>query len=324
MKYMLVCLIGVLGVFMIFLSTGASLDLNPTSSLNQNSEQGSQVFYKAPKLCDSIDFAGERVPIDRFDIRERLDREVLSNSYFHSNTFLLIKRANRYFPVIEPILKEHNIPEDFKYLAMIESGFIPTIVSPAGAAGIWQFMKPTAIEYGLEVSKEVDERYHLVKATHAACAYLNESFAKFGNWTMVAAAYNRGNSGMERAVEKQKCENYYDLLLNDETKRYLFRILALKMIAGNPQNYGFLLESEDLYPSISVEQIEVKGAVEDFVEFAKSHKISYNMLKIFNPWLRDYQLTNADGKTYMIEIPKLENLSSQHVEQTAYDASWVI
>ncbi len=280
--------------------------------------------YQAPKFDGELSFAGEEVPLKRFDIRERFDRDMLSNSYFHSNTFLLIKRANRYFPIIEPILKEHGIPDDFKYLAMIESSFDPIAISPAGAAGIWQFMKGTAKDYGLEVNGEVDERYHLKKATVAACAYLKDCYEEFGNWTLVAAAYNRGKAGIAKSVEQQACNNYYDLLLNAETKRYVFRILAMKVICGDPQKYGFYLDASDLYPVIETKPVEVDSMVNDFVSFAKQYDMSYAMLKIFNPWLRDYKLENKEKKTYVIDVPKEENLEKKRLSQKAYESNWVV
>lgn len=254
-------------------------------------------------LPDTLEFAGERVPIEQFDVAEALDRELLSNVYFHSQTIRLIKLANRYFPVMEPILKEQNIPDDFKYLAVAESG-LANVVSSAQAVGFWQIRKGTAGEYGLEVNSEVDERYHLEKSTVAACKYLHESFEKYANWTTAAASYNIGRRGIDREMARQKNENYYDLLLNEETARYLFRILALKLIIEDPAEYGFQLSKKDLYPTVPYTTVEIDYPVADFADFAFEHETNYKMLKYLNPWLRDNKLANKGGKTYTIKIPE--------------------
>lgn len=256
-----------------------------------------------PPIPDKLTFAGEEVPLWNFDIKESLDRELMVNTYFHSQTLRFLKLVPRYFKIIEPILKKNNIPDDFKYLALAESGFDPKALSPAGAAGIWQFMKGAARENGLEVNTEVDERYHIEKATVAACKYLQESFDKYGDWTTVAASYNAGRNGVDRQVERQKETHYYNLLLSEETNRYVFRILALKVILENPEVYGFEVSKKAIYPSIPVKIIEVNGAVADFADFAKAHKTNYKILKYFNPWLRETYLTNKSGKTYEIKIP---------------------
>ncbi|MBN2806878.1 MAG: lytic transglycosylase domain-containing protein [Prolixibacteraceae bacterium] len=257
-----------------------------------------------PPIPDSLYFAGERVPLWHFDVRESLDRELMVNVYFHSQTLRFIKLAPRYFSVIEPILKANNIPDDFKYLALAESGFDPRAQSPAGAAGIWQFMKETAKENGLEVTVEVDERYHLEKATEAACKYLHESFAKYGDWTTVAASYNAGRNGINRQVERQKETHYYNLLLNEETSRYVYRIMALKTIMEHPARYGFLVD--EFYPSIPYHLVNVNGPVTDFAEFAKANGTNYKLLKMLNPWLRETFLMNKAGKQYEIKIPEEE------------------
>ncbi|HEU0136267.1 MAG TPA: lytic transglycosylase domain-containing protein, partial [Flavobacterium sp.] len=237
------------------------------------------------------------------DVKERFDRELLVNANLHASTLLIIKRANRAFPVIEPILKKYNIPDDFKYLAVIESGLV-NAVSSAGARGIWQFMPATAKEKGMEVSEEVDERYHLEKSTEAACKYLLESKAKFGNWTLAAAAYNGGNAGVGRQIEMQKVNNYYDVLLTEETARYVFRILALKEIMKNPELFGFKLEPSELYENLPTRKIEVRTSIPNLADYALAQGINYKILKIHNPWLREKQLTNPSGKTYVIEIPE--------------------
>lgn len=249
-------------------------------------------------------FANEEVPLNKSYVRESFDREVLVNTYWQSQTLLLIKRANRYFPVIEPILKEQGIPEDFKYLALIESGLMPRIVSPAGAAGIWQFMQNTAKDYGLEVNKEVDERYHLEKSTVAACRYLKKAYEKYGSWALAAAAYNAGPTGIDRHLGRQKSTSYYDLLLGEETGRYVFRILAIKQIIEDPQSYGFYFTADDLYYPIQYTEIEITGTIANIADFASENGVTYRELKDMNPWLRETFLTNATGKKYTLKIPK--------------------
>ncbi len=254
-------------------------------------------------IPDEVQFAGERVPLENFDVREALERELLINSYWQSHTLLLIKRANRYFPVIEKILKENELPEDFKYLSVAESDLM-NLVSPANAVGFWQFRKATGIEMGLEVNKEIDERYHLEKATEAACKFLKHSYGLYENWTMAAASYNMGRTGLYEQINRQDERNYYDLLLNEETGRYIYRLLALKLIMENPEEYGFEYEKKELYPLIPTYKVTVDAPVESFSEFAMRYDINYKVLKIFNPWLRDNKLTNSSGKTYYVSIPK--------------------
>lgn len=249
-----------------------------------------------------IDFAGEEVPTYMADVYERLDRELITNTNYHTNTTLVLKRANKVFPVIEPILKKHGIPDDFKYLAVIESSLV-NAVSPAGARGVWQFMPATAKEKGLEVTDDVDERYHLVKSTEAACLYLKDAKEKFGNWTLAAASYNGGMNGVQRQLEAQGVRSYYDVLLNEETSRYVFRILALKEIMSHPAEYGFRLPKEGLYKEVELKTIEIDSSISDFSAFAKSQGINYKILKIHNPWLRDKKLDNPTKKKYILEIP---------------------
>ncbi|MEX0982995.1 MAG: lytic transglycosylase domain-containing protein [Bacteroidales bacterium] len=254
------------------------------------------------ELPDELSFAGERVPLEYFDVHEALDREMLSNIFFHSQTIRMIKMSHRYFPEIETILEEYEIPDDFKYLVIAESN-LSNAVSPAGAVGFWQIRSATGMEYGLEINSEVDERYHLEKSTVAACKYLQESYDKYGNWTMSAASYNAGRRGMDRQIARQKEESYYDLLLNEETARYIFRVLAFKLILEDPLAYGFHFSLKDMYKPIPYREITIKGPVKDFAVFAKEHQTNYKMLKFFNPWLRDSYLTNSRGKTYAIRIP---------------------
>lgn len=249
-----------------------------------------------------MNFAGEAVPYYINDVQERLDREMITNLNYHTNTTLVLKRANKVFPVIEPILKQYGVPDDFKYLAVIESSLV-NAVSPAGARGVWQFMPETAKEKGMEVTDQVDERYHLEKSTVAACKYLLEAKNKFGNWTLAAASYNGGMAGISKRLQEQEVADFYDLLLTEETSRYVFRILALKEIMQNPAKYGFDMPKEVLYQSIPVKKIEVDSTINNLATFAKSQGINYKVLKIHNPWLRDKKLINKTGKKYELEIP---------------------
>ncbi len=256
----------------------------------------------ALNLPDELDFANEEVPMQSLDVREKLDRELLINTYWQSQTLLFHKRANRYFPIIEPILAKNGVPDDFKYLALIESG-LQNVVSPAGATGFWQFMKNTAIEYGLEVNGEVDERYHLEKSTEAACKYLKTAYKKYGSWTMAAASYNMGMNGLDRQMKRQKVQNYYDMLLIEETARYVFRIVAIKEIMTKPRDYGFFFRDKDLYPPLKTRTVALNEPVNDFADFAFEHGVNYKILKILNPWLRDAFLRNPGRKTYYIQLP---------------------
>ncbi len=261
-------------------------------------------YYKIVSLPlpDTLFVFGEEIPLDIFYVKEALDRELSVNTYWHSSTLQLIKKSYRWFPLFDSILKANDIPLDFKYLAIIESG-LSNVISPANAVGFWQFLKGTAKEYGLEVNKEVDERYNVEKSTEAACRYFNKSYEKFGNWTMVAAAYNAGNRGITKQLERQKTGSYYDLLLSDETSRYVYRIAAIKVIFENPELFGFYIDNEDLYLPIATHGITVNDEVEDFANFAKQNGISYKLLKYFNPWLRQNYLKNKKKKTYIIKIP---------------------
>jgi membrane-bound lytic murein transglycosylase D len=264
--------------------------------------------FNAVEIPDSVLFAGEPVPLWRFDVREALDRELLVNSYFHSQTLRYIKMAPRYFSIIEPILKEKGVPDDFKYLAVAESGFNPRAVSPARAVGFWQFLQGTARDYGLEINSEVDERYHIEKSTYAACDYLLDSYERYGSWATVAAAFNAGNAGVQRQILRQKNASYYDLLFGEETSRYVFRIIALKLIMENPEKYNLFVSEEEKYPLIQTREVDITGKVEDFADFAMEHGINYKLLKDFNPWLRDNFLTNSGGKKYTVKIPVIEYL----------------
>jgi predicted small secreted protein len=249
-----------------------------------------------------IDFAGEKVPLQMDDVKERFDRELLVNANLHSSTILILKRANRAFPVIEPILAKYGVPDDFKYLAVIESA-LANATSPSGAKGVWQFMPATAKEKGMEVTEVVDERYDLIKSTEAACSYLLKAKQKFGNWTLAAASYNGGMTGVQNKLDEQKVNSYYDVLLTDETARYVFRILALKEIMKNPAMYGFDLSEKELYKGLQTKTVMVDSTINNLADFAISQGINYKILKIHNPWLRDKKLDNPTKKFYKIEIP---------------------
>ncbi|MEZ4802475.1 MAG: lytic transglycosylase domain-containing protein [Gelidibacter sp.] len=257
----------------------------------------------AIQMPEKLDFAGEEVPLTDPDVYERMDRELLVNTYWQSNGLLMFKRAKKYFPIIEPILKKNGIPDDFKYLAVIESG-LSNVVSPAGARGVWQIMPSTAKENGLEVNDNVDERYHLAKSTEIACKYLLKSKQTLGSWTLAAAAYNAGNAGIGNRLKEQDVKNYYDLLLGEETGRYIFRIIALKEILNHPKTYGFNFNQSDLYSNIPTYEVKVDTEVTDFTAFAKQYGINYKILKIHNPWLREDHLNNKIKKQYIIDIPE--------------------
>jgi len=275
-------------------------------SAEQTETSEKETIFTSVKIPDNVSFAGEKMPLEQFDVKEALDRELLSNSYFHSQTIRYIKLAPRYFPVIEPILKEMGIPDDFKYLAVAESGFNPKATSPAGAVGFWQFLDATAKEYGLEVNKEIDERYHVEKSTYAFCSYLRSSYNKFGSWTLAAASYNGGMARVQSQKARQKMSDYYDLLFVEETQRYVFRIAALKLIMENPEQYNFVVRENEKYLFIKTREVEIKGSVKNFADFAIEQGINYKLLKDFNPWLRDDKLTNAAGKKYTVKIPVLK------------------
>jgi len=250
-----------------------------------------------------LNLAGERVPIEKPDVKERMDRELLVNTYWQSNGLLLLKRANKYFPILEPLLRKYGLPDDFKFLALAESGFSDE-TSSAGAAGIWHFMKATGREYGLEINKNVDERYNIEKSTKVAAEYLKNAKDRFGSWTLAAAAYNAGKYGIARRLETQKVSTYYDAKLANETERYVFRILALKEIIKNPEKYGFVFEKEDLYTIKKTYTIKVDTAINNIASFAKGFNINYKELKIHNPWLRENKLNNKSRKVYKIKIPR--------------------
>jgi membrane-bound lytic murein transglycosylase D len=292
-----IVIICIAGIFLIMQSF--KKDNKGTGNGYSNPDNNPTIIGKLP---DSVRFAGEKMPLENIDTRESLEREIIITAYRHSSTIMIIKRATRYFPVIEKILKEYNIPDDFKYLAAAESD-LSNLVSPKGATGFWQIMPETGKEEGMEINNEVDERYNLEKSTRFACAYFQKSYAKYGNWTMTAASYNGGRNGIDDQIEIQHEKNYYDLLLADETARYIFRVIAYKLIIDNPAAYGFNIEKSKLYPELKYNVVKVDTAVADFADFAKKFDTNYKILKLLNPWLRKPYLTNKSGRSYNIKIP---------------------
>ena len=261
-------------------------------------------LFTPVEIPNKLKFAGEEVPMEYFDVRESLDRELLSTVYFHSQTIRYLKNMPRYFSMIEPILKANGVPEDFKYLCVAESGFDIRALSPAKAAGFWQLLESVAKENGLEVNNEVDERYHIEKATEVACRIFNAAYQKYGSWALVAAAYNGGRAGLDQKIAQQKVKSYYDMQFVEETSRYVFRILALKLVMEDPEKYGFKVDKKDLYPVIETKNVEVKGAIADLPGWAINKGINFKILKMFNPWLRDVTLKNPGKKTYILKVPE--------------------
>jgi hypothetical protein len=261
------------------------------------------VYLNKPyKLPANVTFAGEKMPLENFDTRESLERELLTGAYRHSSTILIIKRANRYLPVIEKILKKNDIPDDFKYLAAAESEY-SNMISPAGATGFWQIMQETGKEQGMEINNVIDERYDIEKSTQFACDYFRKSFEKYGNWTLAAASYNGGRAALDEQIDIQHQNNYYDLLLTEETARYIFRAVAYKLIISDPDSYGFTISKDELYPELEYFEVKVDTAIENFSGFADQFGTNYKLLKFLNPWLRKPYLTPKPGKTYLIKIP---------------------
>jgi membrane-bound lytic murein transglycosylase D len=265
------------------------------------------------ELPNNLLFAGEEVPMDDIDVKERYDRELLTNVYWQSQTILMIKRANRYFPLIEKVLKKYKVPSDFKYLAIAESG-LQNVTSPAGASGYWQFLEKTGKRYDLEISEEVDERLNIERSTEAACKYFREAYREFGNWALVAASYNMGIEGVKRQMEMQRVKNYYDLYLNSETSRYVLRALAFKQVMEHPKHYGFNVMKAHMYPAIETYEITVDQSIPDLVQFAADHQVNYKVLKVFNPWLKKSTLSVAEGKVYNIQLPK-DSLDAKDLPQ---------
>jgi len=272
---------------------------NPSNNVFSEDTVFTNRTYKLP---DNVTFAGEKMPLENFDTRESLEREILTSAYRHSSTIMIIKRANRYLPVIEKILRKNNIPDDLKYLAAAESEF-SNMISPVGATGFWQIMPETGREAGMEINNEVDERYDLEKSTQFACEYFQKSYEKYGNWTLAAASYNGGRSAVDEQIQIQNQNNYYDLLLSEETARYIFRAVAYKLIITDPGSYGFTIDKDDLYPELKYFEVKVDSAITSFSRFAEMYGTNYKLLKFLNPWLRKSYLTPKPSKEYIIKIP---------------------
>ena len=305
------------GIAIILIGVTAAITLLPAQSNDEQLEQLEEyegtdrefvVFEQIDhithdvELPETMTFCGEEVPLDLFFVRERLERELMVNSYRHSATILQLKRTTRWFPVMEPIMEQYGLPEDFKYLAMIESE-LTNAVSPSKAVGFWQFLEETGKVYGLEINKEVDMRYNVEKETVAACKYLKESYSKFGSWTAAAAAFNCGNGRISKTMEEQRVDSYFDMLLPEETQRYVYRILALKLITENPEKYGFTIRDNGWYRPYETKTVTVVQSIPDLVDFAYRQGTNYKMLKYFNPWLRSTSLTVSPGNSYEIKIP---------------------
>ena len=292
----------VLGALLI---TGISLRKidSATTAIEVAPDGRPQYKWYAPVLPAKMDFCGENVPLERWDVKEKLDRELLVNSYLHGSQLYVLKLAGRYFPALEERLKANEVPDDFKYVCIAESSLQQNALSPVGAASFWQFMKETGPAYGLEINEEVDERFNVVKATDAACKYFKIAYAKFGTWTGAAASYNCGQAGFQNQVDFQEAKNYYDLIFPDETNRYLYRILALKHILSHPKSFGLFLDQGEEYQPLKSKTIEVDKTIDNLNDFAKSQNTTYKMLKIYNPWLRAHKLTVKNGKKYTIALP---------------------
>lgn len=282
------------------------------------------IWSSTPIVPASITFCGKNIDLTRFDRHERMDRELLAFTYMHSTSIQMIKKANRYFPIVEPILKEYGVPEDFKYLMVIESSCNPLARSVAGAAGLWQFMQSTGREYGLEVNKNIDERYHVEKSTIAACQYLKEAYEKYQDWTAVAASYNAGQARITNQFEKQQVDDILDLHLVEETARYVYRIIAAKIMFSNPAAFGFRLKASELYMPIPYKEVTVNTGITDLATWAKKYGTTYALLKNLNPWLRDNFLQNVSKRTYVLKVPLKEGMYYTNRPIIPYDKHWVV
>jgi membrane-bound lytic murein transglycosylase D len=290
------------GTIFIILSIAQSFNGIKNNQVNPHQITDTLYNIKSFSLPEEVTFAGEKMPLDNFDTRESLEREILTSAYRHSSTILIIMRAHRYLPMIEKILRKNNVPDDFKYLVAAESEY-SNMVSPAGATGFWQIMPETGREDGMEINTVVDERYDVEKSTQFACDYFLRSYEKYGNWTLAAASYNGGRYGIDEQIDIQHERNYYDLLLTEETARYIFRAVAYKLVISDPQKYGFKIAQKDLFPELKYYEVNVDTAITDFSAFAKKFGTNYKMLKILNPWLRKPYLTPKPKKDYLIKIP---------------------
>ena len=286
--------------------------------------QAAPANYSTHDVPSSVSFCGKNIDLTRYDRYERMDRELLAFTYMHSTSIQMIKKANRYFPIVEPILKANGIPDDFKYLMVIESNLNPTARSSAGAAGLWQFMQTTGREYGLEVNKNIDERYHVEKSTEAACKYLKDAYAKYQDWIAVAASYNAGQARISTQFEKQQVDDMLDLYLVEETARYVYRIIAAKIMFSNPSAFGFRLRTKDLYMPIPYKEVSVNTGILNLAEWAKKQGITYALLKNMNPWLRDNFLQNVSKRTYTLKIPTAEGMKHDPKKVKVHDKRWVV
>lgn len=308
-----------LGTTLFFLTSGNNIDKT------ESEKPQVLAMTAAVTIPERITFAGEETVFDRYDKRERMDRELNSFTYFHSTTMLLIKRANRIFPIIEPILKKEGVPDDIKYLAVIESNLDHRAVSPAGAVGLWQFLQSTGRENGLEVRTDVDERYHIAKSTVAACRYLKNAYKKYGSWSAAAMSYNGGQARITNELRDQKVDDALDLWLVEETTRYYYRMLAIKQVFEQPWQYGFVIKPENLYKPMEFKKVNVTNTIPDLVTFAQQNGITYAQLKDFNSWLRTDKLNNASGKSYTILIPTDEDLYyKKGSDPKVHNPAWVV
>lgn len=315
-------LITMLGAILVFTSPATAKALK--SGDEKEKKETKITGNISPDIPQSVVFAGERTDLTLQDRRERMDREILAFCYSHINTMLQIKRANRLFPIVEPILAKHGIPDDFKYLMIIECNGDIEARSTAGAAGPWQFLEKTGRQYGLEINGEVDERYNIEKATAAACRYLNESYEEYGDWLTVAASYNTGRANVTKRIEAQKEKKAIDLVLLPETSRYIFRLLAIKTVFSDPGAYGFILKREDLYPVIPIaETININKPVNSWAAVAKKHGLTYLQLHEANPWIRSAAMANKNMKSYKVKIPSVQSLKYDPKKTIAHDIRWI-
>lgn len=302
----------------------SSLNLQGNLPVRESNHPSTALSYSSPEVPEKVVFCGKTIDLTRFDRHERMDRELLAFTYMHSTSIQLIKRANRYFPIVEPILKKHGIPDDFKYLMAIESNCNPLARSTAGAIGLWQFMQATGREYGLEVNKNIDERYHVEKATVAACKYLKDAYEKYNDWVAVAASYNGGQARISGQQEKQHETDVLDLYLAEETARYVYRIMAAKIMLSDPTAFGFHLRASDLYMPIPYREVTVTTGIADLAAWAKKQGTTYALLKNLNPWLRDNFLQNVSRRTYVLKIPLKEQLHYHPGKIILHDKRWVV
>jgi len=305
-SYRFIVLSSIIIIAVFFINAEKSVKKSDTTgkvSVDSSGNDENNYKIKALKIPENLSFAGEKVRLNKTDIKERIDRELLVNTYWQSNALLWFKRTNKYFPVIEPILKEKGVPDDFKYLSVIESD-LRNVTSPAGAKGMWQMLANAGRENGLEINENVDERYHLEKATEAACDYLIKAKERLGSWTLAAAAYHAGNYGIEKQLKKQMVDSYYDVLMGENTERYVPRIVAAKEILSHPEKYGFEFDQDDLYVLKPTYVVQVDTVITDIAVFAQNFDTNYKELKMYNPWLRENKLNNKTRKMYEIKIPK--------------------